>query len=225
MTTDPLMSGGPMMLPFRPIRDADLSYAATVLVAFVERYDRNPEGLETLNDWWALPLPLHQRMGVLGGVAAAYPEHAPKVLRALQESALLAAEAALPVWNAACSNDFTLSTAVDAAYAYLEAPSRDGRAKVRRLSRLVLEVVEPTEGVAEDAGLTVYHALMTASPADDEALWMTVRSMTVAHECAKDAGADLTTASARLDTLVSELSPTPPSAEGLAGEEAPHHDD
>lgn len=205
MTTEPLVSGGPMLLPFRPIRDADLGYATNVLLAFVERYNRNPGGRETLADWWGLPLPLHQRLGVLGGAAAACPKHAPKVLRALQDAALLAAESALPVWNAAYPDDLTLTIALDAARAYLEAPTRDGRAKVRRLSRLVLEVAEPTGGAANDAGLTVYHALMAASPADGEALWITMRSMTVAHECAKDAGVDLTTATARLDALAADL--------------------
>jgi hypothetical protein len=199
-----------MMLPFRPIRDADLAYAATVLVAFVEHYNRNPEGPETLNDWWALPLPLHQRFGMLSGVAKAYPEHAPKVLRALQDYAVLAAESALPMWSAAYPDDLTLHIGLDAARAHLEAPTRDGRAKVRRLSRAVLDVIKHTDDAIEDAGLATYHALMAASPADDEALWMTVRSMTVAHECAKSAGADLTTATARLDALVAELSPVTP---------------
>lgn len=210
MTSDPLAQGKPMPLPFRPIRDADPVYAVTVFGAFVEQYNRNPDGQEMLNDWWALPLPLHQRFGMLSGVAEAYPEHAPQVLRAFQDYAVLAAESALPVWSAVYPDDLTLSIGLDAARAHLEAPTRDVRAKVRRLSRAVLGVIKPTDSAAGDAGLATYHALMAASPADGEALWMTVRSMTMAHECAKDAGADLTTAAARLDTLVAELSPVMP---------------
>ena len=76
-----------MILPYRQVRDADRGYAINVLLAFVAHYNRNPDDTATLSDWWALPLPIHQRLGVLGGVAAAYPEHAPKVLRALQDAA------------------------------------------------------------------------------------------------------------------------------------------
>lgn len=84
-----------MILPFRQVRDADRGYATTVLVSFVAHYGRNPDGRETLSDWWSLPLPIHQRLGVLGGVAATYPEHAPKVLRALQDAAGMLVEKGL----------------------------------------------------------------------------------------------------------------------------------
>ena len=84
-----------MILPFRQVRDADPGYALNVLLAFVEHFDRNPDDTATLSDWWGLPLPIHQRLGVLGGVAAAYPEHAPKVLRALQDAAGMLVEKGL----------------------------------------------------------------------------------------------------------------------------------
>ena len=75
-----------MILPFRQVRDADRGYAVNVLLAFVEHYNRNPDDTATLADWWSLPLPLHQRLGVLGGVAVTYPEHASKVLCAFQDA-------------------------------------------------------------------------------------------------------------------------------------------
>lgn len=232
MTTEPLVSGGPMLLPFRPIRDADLGYAATVLVAFVERYNRNPEGPETLNDWWALPIPLHQRMGVLCGAAAAYPACEHKVRRALQDVAVLVAEAVLPAWSVACPGNSMLHIAVDAARAYLEVPTRDGRAKVRRLARNVKHAVSRINGgvtphlsVVESNLLTVYNALCAITPADDddEFSWTQREVMMLLH-CAKDAKVDLTTATARLDALVAELSPAP-QPHAPAGEEAPHHDE
>lgn len=194
-----------MTLPFRPIRDADPVYALNILLAFVEHFDRNPDDTATLADWWGLPLPLHQRLSVLGGVAATYPEHAPKVLRALQDAAVLAADSALPVWLAACPDDLTLNIAVDAAYAYLDAPTRDGRAKVRRLARAVRDVLASADGASRDAALTIYNALFIASPADDDDLWTTHREVIRLLIGAKDTGVDLATAAARLDALVADL--------------------
>ena len=133
-----------MILPFRQVRDADPGYAINVLLAFVEHYNRNPDGRETLTDWWSLPLPIHQRLGVLGGVAAAYPEHAPQVLRVLQDA----------------------------------------------------------------VGMLVEKGLGERIKQDD--LWTTQCDLIRALIGAKDAGVDLTTATARLDALVAELSGATP---------------
>jgi hypothetical protein len=129
-----------MILPFRQVRDADPGYALNILLAFVEHFDRNPDDTATLADWWGLPLPLHQRLSVLGGVAATHPEHAPKVLRALQDAAGMLAEKGLG------------------------------------------------ERIKQDD------------------LWTTQCDLIRALIGAKDAGVDLTTATARLDALVAELS-------------------
>ena len=195
----------PTILPFRQVRDADPGYATNVLLAYVERHNRNPDDTATLADWWGLPLPLHQRLGVLGGAAATYPECGPKVRRGLQDAALLAAESALPVWNAADPDDLTLTIALDAARAHLEAPTRDGRAKVRRLARAVRDVLASTDGEAHNAALTVYNALFIASPADDDDLWTTHQGVIRLLIGAKDTGVDLTTCAARLDALVTDL--------------------
>jgi hypothetical protein len=194
-----------MILPFRQVRDADRGYALNLLVAFVERHNRNPDDTATLADWWSLPLPIHQRLGVLGGVAATYPEYAPKVRRGLQDAALLAAESALPVWSAIHPDDLTLTIALDAARAHFESPTRDGRAKVRRLARAVRDVLASADGKAHNAALTIYNALFIASPADDDDLWTTHREVIRLLIGAKDAGVDMATATARLDALVSEL--------------------
>lgn len=210
MTTEQAESRS-LTLPFREIRDADRNYAATILVTFVDCYGRNPDGPERLRDWWALPLPLHQRLGVLSALAAVYPAHATRVVRAVQESALLASEAALPVWSTAYPDDLTLHIALDAARAHIETPTRDNRAKVRRLSRAVLAKTEGlTDGPVSDAGLSAYHALMAASPADNTPLLMISRSMVVAQQCAKDAGADLSAAMAHVDALIATLSEMTP---------------
>lgn len=200
-----------MILPYHQVRDADRGYATTVLVSFVAHYGRNPDGRETLSDWWSLPLPIHQRLGVLGGVAATYPEHTPKVLRALQDAAMLAAESALPAWTAAYPNDLTLTIAIDAARAYLEAPTRPGRANVRRHGRAVrIAALTPATNAMQSNLLTVYNALLVVSPTDDDELEFTRREVTLLLHCARDAGLDLTTAAARLDALVAELSGATP---------------
>ena len=133
-----------MILPFRQVRDADRGCATIVLVSFVAHYNRNPDGRETLSDWWSLPLPIHQRLGVLGGVAATYPEHAPQVLRALQDAVGMLAEKGLG------------------------------------------ERIEQND------------------------LWTTHCDLTRALIGAKDAGVDLTTATARFDALVAELNGATP---------------
>ena len=110
-----------MILPYRQVRDADRGYAINVLLAFVAHYNRNPDDTATLADWWALPLPIHQRLGVLGGVAATYPEHAPKVLRALQDCVGMLAEKGLgerieqnDLWTTQCDLIRVLIGAKDA---------------------------------------------------------------------------------------------------------------
>ena len=72
------------------------------------------------------------------------------------------------------------------------------------------DVLASADGASRDAALTIYNALFIASPADDDDLWTTHREVIRLLIGAKDAGVDLTTATARLDALVAELSGATP---------------
>lgn len=180
-----------MNLPLSHLKDLKACDLSARIATFTAHYGRPPDEAATVAEWLAVTHALADRLWVVCYVLLpALPDQEAVIRRACQEMALIAAEAALPIWEATYPDDARPRRAIEAARAYLDNPSEEAREALRT-------AVDAAD--AANAAATAWAAAAAANAAYAvDAAWTAAAS-------ANRSGADLAAAHARLDELFRAL--------------------